>query len=69
MLDRTDQGGINKTLHAVTDANGRGFGFFVTARQISDYAGSTALLDDLPKAQWMLTDRGCAAEQFRNGFE
>ena len=29
----------------------------MTARQISDYTGAAALLDDLLKAQWLLGDR------------
>jgi len=31
--------------------------FFITAGQISDYTGAAALLDVLPKTQWMLADR------------
>jgi transposase len=38
----------------VADANGRPLSFFMTAGQISDYTSATALLDDLPKAQWLL---------------
>ena len=30
--------------------------FFMTAGQVSDYTGAAALLDDRPKAQWMLAD-------------
>lgn len=30
----------------------------MTAGQVSDYAGAAVLLDDLPKAQWLLGDRG-----------
>jgi transposase len=45
---------MNTKLHAVTDANGRPLSFFMTAGQVSDYTGAAALLDDLPKAQWML---------------
>ena len=52
------KGGMNTKLHAVTDANGRPLSFFMTAGQVSDYTGAAALLDDLPKAQWMLADRG-----------
>jgi transposase len=48
---------MNTKLHAVTDANGRPLSFFITAGQVSDYTGAAALLDDLPKAQWMLADR------------
>lgn len=63
------KGGMNTKLHAVTDANGRPLSFFITAGQISDYTGAAALLDDLPKAQWMLADRGYDAEWFRDALE
>jgi len=36
-------------------------GFFMTAGQVSDYTGAAALLDDMPKAQWLLGDRGYTA--------
>ncbi|WP_163500665.1 transposase, partial [Escherichia coli] len=52
------KGGMNTKLHAVTDANGRPLSFFMTAGQVSDYIGAAALLDELPKAQWLLGDRG-----------
>ena len=48
---------MNTKLHAVTDANGRPVSFFITAGQISDYTGAAALLDELPKAKWLLADR------------
>jgi transposase len=38
----------------------------MTARQVSDYTGAAALLDDLPKAQWLLGDRGYDADWFRD---
>lgn len=60
---------MNTKLHAVTDANGRPLSLFITASQISDYAGAAALLDDLPKAQWMLTNRGYDAEWFRDALQ
>ena len=60
---------MNTKLHAVTDANGRPLSFFILAGQISDYTGAAALLDDLPKAQWMLADRGYDAEWFRDALE
>jgi hypothetical protein len=31
--------------------------FSMTAGQVGNYTGATALLDDLPKAQWLLGDR------------
>jgi len=49
---------MNTKLHANTNANGRPLSFFITAGQVSDYTGAAALLDDLPKAEWMRADRG-----------
>ena len=60
---------MNTKLHAVTDANGRPLSFFMTAGQISDYIGAAALLDDLPKAQWLLADRGYDADWFREALQ
>jgi|TARA_X000000368_G_scaffold374763_1_gene326681 hypothetical protein len=53
LIGRT-KGGMNTKLHAVTDANGRPISFFMT----TDYIGAAALLDELPRAQWLLADRG-----------
>jgi hypothetical protein len=53
---------MNTKLHAVTDANGRPPSFFMTVGQVNDYTGATALLDDLPKALWLLGDRGYDAD-------
>ncbi|KRB85343.1 transposase [Sphingomonas sp. Root710] len=60
---------MNTKLHAVTDANGRPLSFFMTAGQISDYIGAAALLDGLPKTQWLLADRGYDADWFRDALE
>jgi transposase len=60
---------MNTKLHAVTDANGRPLSFFMTAGQISDYIGAAALLDELPKAQWLLADRGYDADWFRDALQ
>jgi transposase len=59
----------NRGIKHVTDANGRPLSFFITAGKISDYAGAAALLDDLPKAKWMLADRGYDADWFRDALE
>lgn len=56
-------------LHAVTDANGRSLSFFMTAGHVSDYIGAAALLDELPKAQWLLVDRGYDADWFRDALQ
>jgi transposase len=60
---------MNTKLHAVTDAEGRPLSFFMTAGQVSDYTGAAALLDDLPKAQWMLGDRGYDADWYRDALQ
>lgn len=60
---------MNTKLHAITDAHGRPLSFFITAGQIGDYTGAAALLNDLPKAQWMLADRGYDADWFRDALE
>ncbi|RMJ20721.1 hypothetical protein PHISP_08409, partial [Aspergillus sp. HF37] len=61
--------GMNTKLHAITDANGRPISLFVTAGQVSDYTGAAALLDSLPRAQWLLGDRGYDADWFRDALE
>lgn len=51
---------MNTKLHAVADAKGRPIG----AGQVSDYTGAAALLSSLPKAGWLLADRGYDADWF-----
>lgn len=53
----------------MTDANGRPISLFMTAGQVSDYTGAAALLDSLPKAQWLLGDRGYDADWFRDALQ
>ena len=60
---------MNTKLHAVSDANGRPLSFFMTAGQVSDYTGAAALLDELPKAQWLLGDRRYDAGRFRDALQ
>jgi transposase len=60
---------MNTKLHAVTDANGRPLSFSMTAGQVSDYTGAAPLLDDLPKARWLLSDRGYDADWFRDALQ
>lgn len=60
---------MNTKLHAVTDANGRPLRFFMTAGQVSDYTGAAALLSSLPRADWLLADRGYDADWFRDALE
>ena len=60
---------MNTKLHSVADANGRPIGFFMSAGQVSDYTGAAALLDSLPKARWLLADRGSDADWFREALK
>lgn len=60
---------MNTKLHALADANGRPLSFFMTAGQVSDYTGAAALLDELPKAQWLLGDRGYDADWLRDALQ
>ena len=60
---------MNTKLHAVTDAEGRPIRFFMTAGQVSDYTGAAALLGGLPKAEWLLVDRGYDADWFREALK
>ena len=60
---------MNTKLHAITDINGRPIRFFISACQISDYTGAAALLGDMPKAQWLLGDRGYDADWFREALQ
>lgn len=68
LIGRT-KGGMNTKLHAVTDAEGRPIRFFMTTGHISDYTGAAALLDSLPKADWLLADRGYDADWFREALK
>jgi Transposase and inactivated derivatives len=55
-------------LHAVCNGAGQPIALGLTAGQVSDYQGASLLLDSLPKAKWMLADRGYDATWFRNAL-
>uniref|UniRef100_A4WSG9 Transposase IS4-like domain-containing protein n=1 Tax=Cereibacter sphaeroides (strain ATCC 17025 / ATH 2.4.3) TaxID=349102 RepID=A4WSG9_CERS5 len=65
-ITRLRTGGMNTKLHAVADANSRPIGFFISAGPVSDYTGGAALLGSLPKADWLLADRGYDADWLRD---
>ena len=48
---------------------GRSPKFFMTAGQVSDQTGAAALLGSLPAAEWMIADRGCDADWFRDALK
>ena len=68
LIGRT-KGGMNTKLHAVSDADAQSLSFFMIAGQAGDYTGAAPLLDDLPKAQWLLGDRGYDADWFRDALQ
>lgn len=39
------------------------------AGQVSDYTGAADLLDELPKAKWLLADRGYDADWYRDALQ
>lgn len=57
---------MNTKLHAVTDGDGRPIRLFMTAGQVIDYTGAADLLGSLPKAEWLLADRGYDGDGFRD---
>lgn len=57
---------MNTKLHAVTGAEGCPIRFFMTAGQVSDHTGAAALLDSLPRAEWLYADRGDDADWSRD---
>ena len=52
LIGRT-KGSMNTKLHAICDSQGRLLSLFVTAGQVSDYLGARALLDSVPKVEWV----------------
>ena len=60
---------LSLKLHAICDSQGRPLNLFVTAGQVSDYIGARALLSSLPKVDWLLGDRGCDADWFREALK
>lgn len=60
---------MNIKLYALADANGRTLSFFMAAGQVSNYTGVAALMDDLPKARWLLGDCGYDANWFRDALQ
>ncbi len=60
---------MNTKPQAICDGQGRPLDLFVTAGQVSDYIGARALLGNLPKADWLLGDRGYDADWFRDALQ
>ena len=60
---------MNTKLHAICDSQGRPIDLFVTAVQVSDYIGARALVNSLPKVDWLLGDRGNDADRFKEALK
>ena len=60
---------MNTELHAICNSQGRPLDLFITARQVSDYAGVRALLSSLPDVDWLLGDQGYGADWFREALK
>ena len=50
------------------DTSGRPIRCFITAGQVSDYTGAATLMNSLPRAEWLLADRGYDADGFREAL-
>lgn len=59
---------MNIKLHVICDSQGRPLDLFITARQVSDYAGARALLSSLPKVKWLL-NRGYDANWLKEALQ
>jgi transposase len=60
---------MHTKLHTVADADRRPIRFFMGAGQVGDYTGAAALMGSLPKADWLLADRGYDADWFRDALK
>ena len=56
---------MSTKLHTVCDSRGRPLNLVVTAGQVGDCIGARALVGSLPKADWLLGDRGYDTSWFR----
>jgi transposase len=63
------KGGLTTKLHAIADAKGRPLKFFTTAGEVSDGTGAAAMLGHIPKAEWLLADRGYDADLYREALK
>ncbi|MCE6951161.1 IS5 family transposase [Cereibacter sphaeroides] len=67
--DRPHQGRHEHQVACRRRCEGGPIGFFMSAGPVSDYTGAAALLGSLPKADWLLADRGCDADWLREALK
>ena len=60
---------MNTWLHAICDSQGHPISFSVTPGKVSGDIGAAALLGSLPQADFLLEERGCDADHFRNSLK
>ncbi|OLS44044.1 IS5 family transposase [Rhodovulum sulfidophilum] len=60
---------MNTKRHVICDSQGRPLDLFVTTGQVGDYIGARALLNSLPKIDWLLGDRGHDADWFQEALQ
>ncbi|MDR2432536.1 MAG: transposase [Puniceicoccales bacterium] len=59
------KGGLGDKLHAVCDGLGRPVRLSLTAGNVNDIVGIGKLLKDLPKANYLLADKGYDVDWFK----
>ena len=62
-------GGLNSKLHAICDGQGRPVVMLLSKDEMSDHAGAAFLLDALPAADVLVTDRGYDSDGYRAALE
>ena len=62
------EGGMATRLHALADANGCALSFLIASGEVGGYTGAAALLDDVPKRQRLLGERGNDTDWFRDAL-
>jgi putative transposase len=60
---------LNSKLHAVCDQDGKPLILLLSEGQMSDYKGASTIAPSLPRADYMLADRGYDADWFRAALQ
>ena len=60
---------MTSKLHAICDSWGRPWHLFLATGQVCDRAGARAVLGSLPGVAWLLGDRSCNADWFRDALK
>ena len=60
---------MNSKLHAVCDGQGRPVIMLLSEAEMSDYKGARLIVDALPRARWLVADRGYDADWRRDALQ